>query len=449
MKKIAIIGTGYVGLVTGACLAEMGNQVICLDIDKEKIESLRALNLPFFEPGLEELVVRAVEAERLFFTDQYNEAIPGTDLCFLALPTPSNEDGSCDLSYVLAAAEEIAANMDNYLLIVNKSTVPIGTAEKVTETLKKTLDERGVTIAFDVASNPEFLREGNAVADCLKPERILIGAKTTKAKELLKELYAPFCPQQDRIQITDIRSAEFAKYAANAMLATRISFMNNLATLAEKLGVNIDEVRIAMGADERIGNKYLNAGIGFGGSCLPKDIRALCAIGKKYGHPTPLFDSVLAINEEQRNFFYEKIARFFGSLSGKTLAIWGLSFKPNTDDMREAPALYLIQKFLEAGAHLRIYDPIALPKAKILLNRFDQVYFASDEYDAAENSDAIILATEWKQFQFADFEKIGASMNSKVFFDGRNQHSPDKMHKIGFIYFGIGQPDPIKELVCP
>ena len=432
-----MIGTGYVGLVTGACLAEMGNQVICLDIDREKVDSLQVGNLPFFEPGLKELVKRNTEANRLRFTDAYIDAIPGSDICFLALPTPSNHDESCDLSYVEAASIQLAEAMDNYLVVVNKSTVPVGTSEKVRQSIQKTLEKRGVQIPFDIVSNPEFLREGSAIEDCMQPDRILLGVHQSRAAKIMQELYAPY---HERILIMDIPSAELAKYAANAMLATRLSLINDLASLCEKLGANIHSVRDAIGHDERIGPHYLNPGLGFGGSCLPKDMKALRAIAQTHNHPTDFFDSILEINERQQKDFFEKIRSHFDPLKGITLALWGLSFKPNTDDLREAPSLYLIQKCLEHGIRLRVYDPVAMPKAKLLFNHYPEIHFAQDEYDAAAGADAIALVTEWKQFQFADFQKIGATMRSKILFDGRNQHSGEEMKKFGFSYFCVGKP---------
>ncbi|NGX39712.1 MAG: UDP-glucose 6-dehydrogenase [Chlamydiae bacterium] len=438
MKKITVIGTGYVGLVTGACLAEMGNHVTCLDIDHEKISSLCCGNLPFYEPGLNELVARCVDAGRLHFTAEYSEAIPGCDVCFLALPTPSKEDESCDLSYVLKAAEQLALSMDNYLVVVNKSTVPVGTAEKVREKINDTLTKRNVEIPFDIVSNPEFLCEGTAVTDCIKPDRILLGVDSNKARTIMRELYTPFSVDRAKIFEMDIPSAELAKYASNAMLATRISFMNHLAILSEKTGANIREVRRALGADKRIGSRYLNPGLGFGGSCLPKDVKALRSMAHEYHVSSSLLDSILEINQHQRAAFFEKIASYFSSLKEKTIALWGLSFKPNTDDLRDAPALYLIEKLLDQGASLRLYDPASMPKAKMLLKDLEGLHFCSDEYEAAEGADAIVLVTEWKQFKSVDFEKIQALLKNPVLFDGRNQYEQEEMEKLGFTYFCIG-----------
>lgn len=440
MKKIVVVGTGYVGLVTGACLAEMGNQVVCLDTDLEKVESLLKGQLPFFEPGLEEVVVRCVGTGRLSFTDSYQEAIPGSDICFLCLPTPSNQDDSCDLSYLLEAAEQLANAMDNQLIVVNKSTVPVGTASLVKEAIAKTLQQRGVEIPFEMVSNPEFLREGSAVADCMHPDRILIGVESQKGETIMRELYAPFSVAHDRVLVMGIASAELSKYAANAMLASRLSMMNFFAELCDQLGANIDEVRVAIGADQRIGYDFLNPGIGFGGSCLPKDVKALLSAANASEVPASLLSDILDVNRRAREQFFERVIERFGSLTGKTVTLWGLSFKPDTDDLREAPSLYLIQRLLEEGANVRLYDPVAMPKAKLLLSRFEQVLFCKDEVDAAQGSDAILLVTEWNSFRFADFEKIGSVMRSKVFFDGRGQQSEKELKRHGFEYFSMGRP---------
>ncbi|NGX45634.1 MAG: UDP-glucose 6-dehydrogenase TuaD [Chlamydiae bacterium] len=437
--RIAIIGTGYVGLVTGACFAEMGHTVTCLDIDSEKIALLQRGELPFYEPGLSDVVTRGVKSGRLLFTDSYTEGIKDVAVCFLALPTPSEENGLCDLSHVISAAETLAKEMVEPLIIVNKSTVPVGTAETVRETVQKVLETRGADIPFDIVSNPEFLREGTAVSDCMKPDRVVIGVGSKKAEEIMAELYAPFTLNHDRLMVMDIPSAELSKYAANAMLATRISFMNELAGLCEKLGANIRQLRLAMGSDHRIGYQYLYPGIGFGGSCLPKDIRSLRATANLNGYDTPLLDSVQQINTDQQERFFQKVVSYFENLEGKVIAIWGLSFKPDTDDLREAPALHLSTKLLAAGAHLRLYDPVALEKARPLFERDENVTFCSDEYHAAEEADAIILTTEWKQFRFADFDKLVNLMKGIAFFDGRNQYKAQEMESRGFDYFCIGK----------
>lgn len=430
MRKITIIGTGYVGLVTGACLADMGNAVTCLDIDQAKINSLKQGEIPFFEPGLEELVQKGIASNRLKFTTDYSEAIPGCEFCFLALPTPSNHDDSCDISFVLQAARQLAEKMTDYLVVVTKSTVPVGTAEKVRATIAETQKH----IPFDVVSNPEFLAEGAAVKNYLHPDRVIIGVDSQRAEKMMRALYASYL---DRLLVMDIPSAELCKYASNGMLALRISYMNDIACLCEKLGANIDSVQIAMGADPRIGKSYLNPGIGYGGSCLPKDVRALRSTAKLCQHPSSLFDSILEINSRQRELFLSKIHNYFGDLSDKTFAIWGLSFKPHTDDLREAPALYLIQSLLELKAKVKVYDPVAMPKAK---HHFQNgVHFCESEYEAADQSHGIILITEWPQFKLVDFAKIAPKMAHKALFDGRNQYSHADMKKFGFEYFCIGK----------
>lgn len=434
MRKITIIGTGYVGLVTGACLADMGNQVTCLDIDRKKIDSLKQAKVPFFEPGLEDLVQKGIKSSLLTFTTDYSQAIPGCEFCFLALPTPSNHDESCDVSYVLQAAKQLAENMDGYLVVITKSTVPVGTAEKVRQTIANNLKDQNVDFPFDVVSNPEFLAEGVAIKNYLHPERIIIGVDSSRAEKQMKELYASYL---DRLQVMDIPSAELSKYAANGMLALRISYMNDLAGLCEKLGANIESIKQAISADPRIGKNHLNPGIGFGGSCLPKDVRALRSMAKLSNHPSSLYDSILEINIKQREAFVSKITHYFDNLEGKTFAIWGLSFKPNTDDLREAPALYLIQSLLERGAKIKVYDPVAMPKAGQLLPR--EVQFCDSEYEAAEKAHAILLITEWAQFKQADFAKIGPTMTCKALFDGRNQYSPTEMENLGFDYFCVGR----------
>ncbi len=436
MKKITIIGSGYVGLVTGACLAEMGNLVTCLDVDREKIEALNTGKIPFFEPGLEELVKRGIEAKRLQFTTSYERALSGTKICFLALPTPSRSDGSCDDSYVLEAAKELAKHLHEYLIVVNKSTIPVGTTDRVRNVIQKELEDRKIEAPFDVVSNPEFLQEGSAIHNCMHPDRIILGVESVRAQKVLEELYSPF---REVIQVMDIPSAELSKYAANAMLATRLSFMNHLAGLCEKIGGNIDCVRKAIGADPRIGERYLLPGIGFGGSCLPKDVDALCAIAEEHDHPSDFFRLILDINASQKHKFFQKTLSYFGSLEGKTLAIWGLSFKPNTDDMREAPSLDLIRMCSESGAALRLFDPVAMQKAKKHLADKSNLQFCMDEYDAAKGADAIILVTEWPEFQSVDFNKVGILMHNKAVFDGRNLYDMHEMKTLGFDYFCIGK----------
>jgi UDPglucose 6-dehydrogenase len=438
--RLLIVGTGYVGLVTGACFAEMGHHVICLDIDKEKVAKLKAGIIPIFEPGLEEIIKRNVDAERLTFSDNYKESVESSLVCFIAVPTPAGEDGSCDLSYVVKAAAQIAEHMQDYRVIVNKSTVPVGSAHLVKETIAQVLGQRGVEIPFDVVSNPEFLKEGSAVSDCMKPDRIILGVDHPRPAEIMKEIYTAFTHNHDRIIQMDVKSAEMTKYAANAMLATRISFMNELAGLCEKLGANINEVRVGIGSDSRIGYQFLYAGIGYGGSCFPKDIHALRAMASDVDYPTPLLEAVDSINQRQRNILGKKISSHFGDLKGKIIAIWGLSFKPNTDDIREAPAFTLIQELLTKGATVRLYDPVSMENARKTLQAHPEIHWCRDEYEAANGAHAIALVTEWKQFRFVNFEEILTRMESKAFFDGRNQYKPLEMRAKGFEYFGIGVP---------
>ncbi len=442
-----MIGTGYVGLVTGACFAEMGHRVACLDIDREKIERLKKGEIPIFEPGLEELVKRNLAQGRLFFTDDYAEAIAFGKVCFIAVPTPSSADGSCDLSYVRAAARRIGELMASPRIVVNKSTVPVGTAAEVRSLIKEALIKRGVAIPFDVVSNPEFLKEGAAVQDCLKPDRIVIGADRIESARILKKIYSPFVVSHDRIIRMDTVSAEMTKYAANAMLATRISFMNEIASICKKVGANVNEVRKGIGSDSRIGYSFLYPGVGYGGSCFPKDVRALIFKAKEIGCAPLLLEAVEQVNVKQKKLLGQKVARYFssrGGVKGKTIAIWGLSFKPDTDDMREAPSLIFIEDLLAQGAVLRLYDPVAIPNAKKLLGNRPNISWCSSEFEAANGSDAIALLTEWKQFRLVNFNPILAEMKGSAFFDGRNQYKPKEMKKKGFDYIAIGQPDLIR-----
>lgn len=435
--KLLILGTGYVGLVSGACFAEMGHTVVCLDIDENKIQNLQQGIIPIYEPGLEELIRRNEKAGRLSFTT----AMQDSKVYVIAVPTPSAADGSCDLTYVLEAAKSIARHMTEYSIIVTKSTVPVGTSQKIRETI--TTHQKSL-IPFDVVSNPEFLKEGAAVSDCMKPDRIILGVESEKAAHIMKEIYQAFTINHDRILVMDPASAEMTKYVANAMLATRISFMNEMAGLCEKLGANIHAVRQGIGSDRRIGTHFLYAGVGYGGSCFPKDIRALEAMAKRVDYETPILNAIDTVNEKQKRVLAKKIGKYFvDGLDKKTIAIWGLSFKPDTDDLREAPALKLIEELLAAGAHLRLYDPVSMPKAQEKLNS-PQITWCSDEYHAAENADAIALLTEWKQFRFVNFENILEKMEGNAFFDGRNQYRKEEMKSKGFHYFGIGIPhDPV------
>lgn len=442
--QILMVGTGYVGLVTGACFAEMGHSVVCLDVDAKKIEQLNQGIIPIYEPGLNEIVKRNVLQKRLQFTTDYAAAVGSSQVCFIGVPTPSRTDGSCDTHYVEMAARQIASHMGEYRIIVNKSTVPVGTAARVTRVIEEELEKRGVSIPFDVLSNPEFLKEGAAVQDCLKPDRIIIGSEKTKPAEVLKEIYSAFTLSHDKILMMDTLSAEMTKYAANAMLATRISFMNEIADICKRVGANVNEVRKGIGADTRIGYSFLYPGAGYGGSCFPKDVRALISIAKEAGSDPLLLEAADEVNNRQKKVLAKKMTQYFtkrGGLQGKTIAIWGLSFKPDTDDMREAPSLSLIESLLKQGAILRLFDPIAMNNAKKILGDHPALTWCTDEFDAATGAHAIALLTEWKQFRVVDFNPIRKKMKGIAIFDGRNQYKPLDMHSKGFDYISIGVPD--------
>jgi UDPglucose 6-dehydrogenase len=441
--KVVVIGTGYVGLVTGTCFAEVGVDVTCVDIDQKKIENLKNGILPIYEPGLEEMVLRNTQKHRLHFSTSLEESIMGAEVAFIAVGTPPDEDGSADLKYVLAVAAGIGLHMQKPLVVVTKSTVPVTTAEKVRKAVQSELDKRGSKLDFYVASNPEFLKEGAAIDDFMKPDRIVVGTDRHEAEEIMRKLYKPFLLNGHPIIFMDIPSAEMTKYAANAMLATRISFMNELAGLCEKLDANIEHVRIGIGSDKRIGPQFLQAGVGFGGSCFPKDIRALKAVAQSVSYVTPILEAVEEVNKNQKKLLAEKIGLYFkdtGGVQGKTIAVWGLAFKPNTDDIREAPALELIQELIFLGAHLRLFDPVAMENAKLALEEHKEISWCSSEYEASIGADAIALLTEWPQFRSADLLQILSSMKGKAMFDGRNQYHPAKMRETGFHYFGIGMP---------
>lgn len=433
--NLLIIGTGYVGLVTGVCFAEMGHQVICLDIDEKKIATLKQGVPTIYEPGLEEMMKRNIAAGRLKFTTSYREGVHSSKACFLAVPTPSSEDGSCNISYVLEAARSVAQEMIEPLVIVTKSTVPVGTAKKIRETIEHSQKK----FPFEVVSNPEFLKEGAAITDCMKPDRIVLGVESPQAEQVMREIYAAFSVSRDKILVMDPASAEMTKYVANAMLATRISFMNEIAGLCEKLGANIHHVRMGIGSDQRIGYHFLYSGVGYGGSCFPKDIRALQAMARNAGYDAPILEAVESINEKQKRVLAQKLRHYFGDLKHKTIAIWGLAFKPDTDDLREAPALKLIEELLEHDVHLRLFDPVAMPKAQTFLSH-PRITWCIDEYHAAEGSDAIALVTDWKQFRYLEFDQLLQKMKGKALFDGRNQYKKDEMKAKGFHYFGIGVP---------
>jgi len=435
--KIVVVGTGYVGLVTGACLAEVGTEVICVDVNEEKIRALQSGILPIYEPGLDEIVERNFKKGRLSFRTSLEESILGAEVVFIAVGTPSGEDGSADLQYVLNVASDIGRYMNGYLIIVTKSTVPVGTASKVRKTIRDALKERKANIDFDVASNPEFLKEGAAVDDFLKPDRIVIGAESEKAKKLLRQLYDPFVLNGHPILFMSIPSAEMTKYAANAMLATKISFMNDIANLCELVGANVNEVRNGIGSDPRIGNRFIYPGVGYGGSCFPKDVKALIRTGEDYKYELRMLKAVDAINDDQKRILFHKIRKHFNDdLKNKVFCIWGLSFKPNTDDMREAPSIVLVNALHEAGARLQAYDPVAIKEAQQILN--GKVELKEDATAAAANSDAIILVTEWPEFRLPNWEVICKNMTDPVIFDGRNTYHKEDMEKRGFTYYGIG-----------
>lgn len=439
---ILIIGAGYVGLVTGTCLAEMGHHVICLDINPQKIALLNEGKIPIYEPGLEEMLRRNVEAKRLSFTTDYALGVSKSQLCFIAVETPLGDQGQANLTFVQRAASMIAEHMDGYKVIINKSTVPVGTVDLVRTTIAEKLAQRGLSIDFDVVSNPEFLKEGDAINDFMKPDRVVIGVENERAAHMMKEVYSPFMLNHERIIIMDVRSAELTKYAANVMLATRISLMNELSRLCESAGADIDKIRKGIGSDARIGYKFLYAGVGFGGSCLPKDIAALRYQARAWDIETPLLDAVETVNHTQKMRLFQMVEGYFSNqngLTGKTVGILGLAFKPNTDDMREAPSLVLIKELLHHGVNVRLFDPIAMPNAKLLIPDTPAVTWCKDEYETALGVDCLILVTEWKQFRFLDFPVIKQKMKKFVFFDGRNQYSPEKMQELGFDYFSIGK----------
>ena len=438
--KITIVGAGYVGLVTGACLSEMGNHVICLDVDENKIRLLNDGRIPIYEPGLTEIVQRNVAAGRLEFTADVHIAVAHGTLQFIGVGTPPDQDGAADLQHVLAAASDIGRHMTDYKVVVDKSTVPVGTAERVRDAIKAALAERNVDLAFAVVSNPEFLKEGAAVEDCMRPERIILGADDERAILLMRSLYTPFMRNRDRLYLMDVRSAEFTKYAANAMLATRISFMNELALLAERVGVDIEMVRRGIGSDPRIGTHFLYAGAGYGGSCFPKDVKALIHTGQESGVNLGVLNAVQTANERQKLVIVDKIvARFDEDLSGRAFAVWGLAFKPDTDDMREAPSRVIIAELLRRGARVCAYDPVAMKEARRVLPGSPLLCFAESQADALDGCDALVIVTEWKEFRNPNFEAIKAALRQPLIFDGRNLYEPELMRALGIEYIGIGR----------
>ena len=436
--KIAIVGTGYVGLVTGTCFAEIGVNVICVDTNSEKIEALKQGIIPIYENGLEEMVNRNAKAGRLQFTTSLESCLNEVDVIFSAVGTPPDEDGSADLSYVLEVARTIGRNMTKYVLVVTKSTVPVGTAGKVRMAIQDELDKRGVQIDFDVASNPEFLKEGNAVADFMSPDRVVVGVESERAKKLMSKLYKPFLLNNFRVIFMDIPSAEMTKYADNSMLATRISFMNDIANLCELVGADVNMVRSGIGSDTRIGRKFLYPGIGYGGSCFPKDVKALIKTAEQNGYRMRVLQAVEEVNEKQKSILFEKLQRHFnGDLRDKTIALWGLAFKPETDDMREAPSLILIDKLLNAGCKVRVYDPAAMTECRRRIG--DSVCYATDMYDAALDADALMLVTEWKEFRLPSWAVIKKAMRTPVLLDGRNIYEKKEIEELGFTYHCIGK----------
>jgi UDPglucose 6-dehydrogenase len=434
--NISIIGTGYVGLVTGTCFAETGNQVICVDIDKAKVEDMKNGKMPIYEPDLDTLFERNLKARRLNFTTHLKDAVDKTDIIFLALPTPPNEDGSADLSYILKVADDLGKLITSYKVIVDKSTVPVGTAEKVRAAIAA-----NCKVDFDVVSNPEFLREGYAVDDFMKPDRVVIGTSSPRAKKVMEDLYKPFVRQGNPVYIMDERSAELTKYAANSFLATKISFMNEIANICERMGADVDMVRIGIGADQRIGKRFLFPGIGYGGSCFPKDVKALVQSSGEYKYDFTILKSVMQVNETQKHIIINKLKNHFPKLEGLKIALWGLAFKPDTDDIREAPSLVIIDELLRNKVEVSVYDPAAMENVSKIYG--SKIYFATDEYQALQDADALIIATEWSEFRTPDFKEIKKRMSKPVIFDGRNLYSTEQMQQEGFTYFSIGRKNVI------
>lgn len=435
--NIAIVGTGYVGLVSGTCFSDMGINVTCVDVDQSKIDNLKNGIIPIYEPGLEEMVKKNIKAGRLKFETDLTKVLDDVDVVFSAVGTPPDEDGSADLKYVLAVARTIGQNINKYTVVVTKSTVPVGTAAKVKATIQEELDRRGVEVEFDVASNPEFLKEGAAIKDFMSPDRVVVGVESERARKIMSRLYKPFMLVNDRMIFTDIPSAEMIKYAANAMLATRISFMNDIANLCELVGADVNMVRKGIGSDNRIGKKFLYPGCGYGGSCFPKDVKALIKTAEKAGYPMSVLKAVEEVNERQKEVLFNKLMKHFnGDISGKNIAIWGLAFKPETDDMREAPSLILIDKIIAAGGKVKVFDPIAINECKRRIG--DKVAYGDDMYDAALDADALLLVTEWREFRFPNFAILGKVMKEKVIIDGRNIYDRNELNQNDFTYYKIG-----------
>ncbi|MBQ7854588.1 MAG: UDP-glucose/GDP-mannose dehydrogenase family protein [Muribaculaceae bacterium] len=435
--NIAIVGTGYVGLVSGTCFSDMGINVTCVDVDQTKIENLKNGIIPIYEPGLEEMVKKNIKARRLKFETDLTKVLDDVDVVFSAVGTPPDEDGSADLKYVLAVARTIGQHINKYTVVVTKSTVPVGTAAKVKATIQAEIDKRGVNVEFDVASNPEFLKEGAAIKDFMSPDRVVVGVETERARKIMSRLYKPFMLVNDRMIFTDIPSAEMIKYAANAMLATRISFMNDIANLCELVGADVNMVRKGIGSDNRIGKKFLYPGCGYGGSCFPKDVKALIKTAEKAGYSMRVLKAVEEVNERQKEVLFDKLMKHFnGDIAGKTIAVWGLAFKPETDDMREAPSLILIDKIIAAGGNVKVYDPIAIEECQRRIG--DKVAYGTDMYDAALDADALLLVTEWREFRFPNFAVLGKVMKQKVIIDGRNIYDRNELDQHEFTYYKIG-----------
>jgi len=438
--NITVFGSGYVGLVTGTCLADVGNHVLCVDVDAEKVRNLKAGRIPIYEPGLEGMIADAVDAGRLDFTTDIERAVAHAEIQFIAVGTPPDEDGSADLQYVLAVAESIGRHMADTKIIVDKSTVPVGTGDRVRNRVREVLADRGIDLDFHVVSNPEFLKEGAAIDDFLKPDRIVVGTDSDYAAERMRQLYAPFSRSHEKLVQMDVRSAELTKYAANAMLATKISFMNELANLAEKLDADIERVRLGIGSDPRIGYHFIYPGCGYGGSCFPKDVKALERTAREVAYDGTLLRAVETVNEKQKNVLFEKITRYFGNdLEGRTFALWGLAFKPNTDDMREAPSRVLMEALWESGARVRAYDPEAMDETKRIYGQRDDLMLCSAPEEAWQGADALVIVTEWKVFRSPDFQQLKQTLKKPVIFDGRNLYEPESMRREGIEYFGIGR----------
>jgi UDPglucose 6-dehydrogenase len=437
--RVTIFGSGYVGLVTGACLADAGNHVICVDVDAAKIERLNRGEVPIHEPGLDAVIKRNAEAGRIEFTTDATKGVEHGLFQLIAVGTPPDEDGSADLRYVLAAARTIGTHMSRYSIVVTKSTVPVGTADKVRTELQATLTARGANVEFDVVSNPEFLKEGAAITDFMKPDRVVIGTDNPRTTELMRALYEPFIRNHDRLIVMDIRSSELTKYAANAMLATKISFMNELANIAERLGADIEKVRVGIGSDPRIGYSFIYPGTGYGGSCFPKDVQALIRSSQEVGHKAQILSAVESVNERQKEVLVHKMKRHFSELRGRTFALWGLAFKPNTDDMREAPSRKVVEMLFDAGARVRAYDPVAAGEARRIYGNRPDFVLCKNAYEAADGADALVIVTEWQEFRSPDFDRLREILKAPVIFDGRNLYDPGMASRFGFIYHAIGR----------